>query len=206
MGEILKLICVLPLLFCLNEQVSLQLDSKIKEGTSVEFLKFSGPGKYDNYLIMNLPFEPMIDFLYQVQAVEDLTLKSRGEAHITVLTPLEYWNILRPLSITMTEIDHIAQDMQIQSSHFEILCLGEGKAVLGDKEQKTFFIVVQSQQLLEIRREIQKLVVSKGGAASDFDPSHFYPHITVGYTEEDLHESHGVMKDIHSCIYPIKPK
>lgn len=205
MSEFLKLICVLPLLFCANEQADpLRLDSKIKDGTSVEFLKFSGPGKYDNYLTMNLPFEPISDIFQQVQSVEGVILKSRGEAHITVVTPLEYWNILKPLSITMVEIDQIAQSLRIQDSQFEILCLGMGKAILGDKEQKTFFVVVQSEDLMDIRREIQRLVIAKGGAATDFDPAHFYPHITVGYTEDDLHESHGVIKDIRSCIYPIK--
>ena len=204
MNNFLKLIGLLSLSICLNTQAaSLYLDPKIKDGKAVEFLKFSGPGEYDNYLTMNLPFAPIKHLFEQVQEAEGLMLKSRGEAHITVLTPVEYWNILKPLSISISDIDQLAESMQIQSSRFEVRCLGMGKAMLHGKEEKTFFVVVESDDLLEIRRRIQKLVIAKGGAATDFDPNHFYPHITVGYTTDDLHEKHGVIKNLNSCVYVL---
>ncbi|MES2768220.1 MAG: hypothetical protein V4596_03660 [Bdellovibrionota bacterium] len=205
MHKFLKLITVLLYFASFGisaSENSLFIDSKIKNGESVEFLKFSGPGQWDNYLTMNLPFEPTTGLLQELQNKENLILKNRGEAHITVITPVEYWNILKPLNITMYEINQIAESMKIQSSQFDILCLGIGKST-ADKELKTFYIVVHSENLLNIRREIQSLVVAKGGNLNDFDPDHFYPHITLGYTQRDLHESDGVFKDKNTCIYQL---
>lgn len=89
--------------------------------------------------------------------------------------------------------------MQIQYSKFEIACLGVGKAKIGNSEEKTFYAVVESQDLITFRQEIQKLVVSRGGTETDFNPHNFYPHITVGFTSRDLHESDGVIKNKSTC-------
>ncbi|MES3036319.1 MAG: hypothetical protein V4736_00305 [Bdellovibrionota bacterium] len=183
----------------------LNLDSTIKNGKSVEFLKFSGPGAFDSYLTMNLPFAPMKTLLQQVQTTESVKLKDRGEAHITVVTPVEFWNDLKPYGVSIAEIDQIAEAMNIQNSAFQIICLGAGKKVIEDREEKTFYVVVQSDDLLKIRRKVQELLLSKeGGRASNFNPTKFYSHITLGYTLKDLHDSDGIIKDDKSCIHDIQ--
>lgn len=188
---------------CSVALTELSLDSTVKNGETVEFLKASGPGRLDNYLTMNLPYEPIQKLFKQIEVSEKTVLKSRGEAHITVLTPLEYWDTLKSF-VAMDEINQIAEDMKIQSSQFEVLCLGKAQAVLNDKQQQTYFVVVRSNDLLKIRHKIQKLFVAKGGKEKDFDPNHFYPHITVAFSERDLHEADGVIKDSNHCAYSIR--
>lgn len=94
----------------------------------------------------------------------------------------------------------MAINRNIQGSNFDVTCLGSGKK---DKDH-TYFIVVESQDLVEIRKDVQKLFVHRGGDPLAFNPTKFYPHITLGFTTRDLHESDGVIKDKRSCLYGIE--
>lgn len=177
---------------------TLTLDKKIQDGASVAFLTFAEPSQWGSWLQMNLPFEPMVNLKKQVEQIEGVTLKTRGEAHITVVTPVEYWNILKS-KISIEEINRIAEQMDIQNSTFEIVCLGRGQLNLA----KTYFVVVTSEDLTNIRKAVQNAFISKGGSPTVFDPLNFYPHITLGFTDRDLHESDGVVKGSNSCVYPL---
>jgi hypothetical protein len=179
------------------------LHSSVKDGASVKFHEFEGPGAFDSYLSMNLPFAPMKELFQQVVASENIQLTTRGEAHITVITPVEYWNLIRPYGVTMDEINKIARTRNIQFSKFEVICLGLGAIVINDHLEKTFYVVVSSNDLIQIREQVQKLLVSKGGNGSGFDPLAFYPHITLGFTKRDLHESDGIIKNEASCVSSI---
>ncbi|OGT48298.1 MAG: hypothetical protein A3E82_05775 [Gammaproteobacteria bacterium RIFCSPHIGHO2_12_FULL_38_11] len=50
--------------------------------------------------------------------------------------------------------------------------------------------------MLNIRRQIYQEYLANGGTRQAWDPDHYYPHITVGYSLRDLHESDGVIKDV----------
>lgn len=186
-----------------NAQI-LSLSSKVLRGNLVPFISHAGVGQFDNYLAMNLPFDPVADLFKQIITKEKRVMSSRGEAHITVVTPIEYWNVLRPKKISIQEIQSLAKRMQIQYSKFEILCLGMGKAKINNLEEKTFYVVVESEDLITFRKEIQKLVIARGGSETDFNPYSFNPHITVGFTSRDLHESDGVIKNKSSCTYKLR--
>ena len=165
----------------------------------VGFITHNGVGKYESYLQMNIFFAPVKKLFEDLDRdlYNSLSKKNaRKEAHITVITPVEYRNILEPAGMSMDRINQIALEMNIQNSDFEIICLGKGEKI----EQSTYFLVVESEDLLNIRRAIFKEFVKLGGKPSRFDPELFYPHITVGYTHRDLHlESDGVYKGMNSC-------
>lgn len=177
------------------------LAPKIHDGGSVPFLQFAGPGEFDSYLTMNLPYGPMPELVKQIETREQVSLKTRGEAHITVVTPVEFWHQLKPYGISMKQIDQIAKDFKIQSSPFQIICLGRGEAVLAGQPQQTYYVVVKSEALLAIRKNVQELVQDTDSA---FKAESFYSHITIGYTERDLHESDGILKDSNTCIADIE--
>ena len=104
--------------------------------------------------------------------------------------------------VTIEEIDHIARRMNIQASKFKVVCLGRGTK----DDMSTYYVVVKSEDLLNIRKEIETLFIKKGGEKRKFRAENFFPHITVGFTKRDLHESDGVIKDETSCIKPIELK
>lgn len=175
------------------------------------------PAIWKNYLQMNLNFEPVRRLKDQMAQLLGVSLdgydpatgltRPRVEAHITVITPPEYNEYLAG-SISMKRINEIAQEMNIQSARFEVIGVGSGAAYLNDqgevsrdgKKQETFFIVVQSEDLLKIRRAIYREALSNPNRImsrlGQMSPEVFFPHITIGYTFGDLHLGpHGVRKD-----------
>jgi 2'-5' RNA ligase len=119
---------------------------------------------------------------------------SQGEAHITVITPPEFSVLSKHVSIE--KINEISLDNNIQSSDLKILGLGTGRKDFSGKIEKTFFLIADSQNLRNIRHKIYDKYKANGGDPSLFDPTWFFPHITIGYTKTDLHENSGVIKNI----------
>lgn len=193
-----------PFVFWQASAQNLNLSNEIHKTESVEFLSFNQPNQWGSWLQQNLPYDPARQLTAQIENIYQVKLKSRGEAHITVITPIEYWNVLKPSGLTMEDINKIAVKMKIQQAKFQVLCLGRGSAQIENNSEQTYFIVVRSQDLFNIRREVQKLFVSKGGNETQFNPSQYYPHITLGFTKRDLHESDGIIKDERSCIRNIQ--
>lgn len=153
-----------------------------------------------SYLAMELPYAPFEKLRHEVEQSQHVSLQHRGEAHITIVTPPEYKKIHKKLS--MKEIDALAAEMGLQKSPYKLLCVGKGSV----KDQSTYYAVVESDRLFQIRRAIQMLYTSKGGKAEDFNPEAFYPHVTLGFTHKDLHAEDGVVKDASSCIYSLRPE
>jgi hypothetical protein len=172
------------------------------DGNSMSFVPHEGAGAFDNYLAMNLPEKPAKELALKLENWSGLHLTTRGEAHITVLTPIEFQKLRRVVSIR--EINELATQAGIQKSIVDIRCLGRGKLTIADKEESAFFVVVKSPELLAIRGKVAALFLSKGGRASEFNPDTFYPHITIGFTKRDLHFEDGIVKDETACIADLK--
>lgn len=169
------------------------------------FISHSAKRPMGSYLAMNLSYSPYNQLLEEVQKAEDLILKNRGEAHITVISPVEFDKVLKK-HLSIKEIEKIALDAKIQNALFNPVCVGRGQKEISDKLEKTYYVVVDSPELLEIRKAVQTAYVKKGGSAQDFMPETFYPHITLGFTSRDLHLEDGVIKNKDSCLYPFKEK
>ncbi len=177
---------------------SLTLSSNVFKSAELKFEAHHGPGAFDNYLSMKIPYEPVYRLSSFLGLIYPLKLKTRNEAHITVITPVEYDEILKA-HIKIEEIDAIAQQLNIQYSLFEVLCLGRGRAQVNNKTEETFYIVIKSGDLLKIRVAIYNLLKKRGGDPKWFSPQNYYPHITVAFSLRDLHQSDGVIKDEKSC-------
>lgn len=150
---------------------------------------------YKNYISYDLDFAPYKKKREELEKKLSINLKNRGEAHITLITPPEYDQLKKHLSDE--EIHQAAQKFLKTKPQFEILCTGTGSKVLHNQNEKTFFLVVKSEELLRFRQELTK---NKNIPTSEFNPQVFYPHITLGFTERDLHIDDGVIKDKSACL------
>lgn len=175
----------------------ISISRNVLNGQSEPFISHQGTGPFDTYLTMELPFAPVKE-VYKTLLNRGSALTTRGEAHITVVTPTEFTDELAGY-ISMNEIDTLAKDLKIQEAKFSIVCLGSVEKMVDGKFTKAFYLVVESEALLNIRREILKKISSEGGAPALFDPEDFFPHITVGYINRDLHKSDGIYKDTSTC-------
>lgn len=143
-------------------------------------------------LVRDIPFHAVNELKARVESELKLKLQDRGEAHITIITPPE-GGALRKF-FTQSEWERMALE-ELPGLDFEAICVGVGRK--GDLV--TTFIVVNSEFALNWRRALQKEFIARGGKVQDFDPEIFYPHITLGFTERDLHLQDGVIKNSTSC-------
>lgn len=172
---------------------AMRIDPQLYENSSLAFKSHS------NYLTMEVNYPPVKRLYEELQSHLDIALKTRGEAHITVVTPIEFDKVLKK-KMSIQEIDALAKAQGIQSFSFEAKCVGMGKATIKGKEERTYFVVVHSEDLLRLRKEIHDQFVKNGGDTHAFDPNNYYSHITIGFTARDLHEADGVIKGTNSCL------
>lgn len=168
----------------------------------VKTLYYAGQGEFDTYLAKNIWFEPVQAYWKNLQRVLGATLINRGEAHITVITPPEYYSVLRQHT-SIAEINQIADSLRMQEMKFEIVCLGRGQIRIDGVLERTYYLVVRSPDLLRLRTAIYDRYLQNGGKKGAFNPDNYYPHITVGFTKRDLHESDGIKKGDNTCIQAV---
>lgn len=161
------------------------------------FVKNDARTHFGTYLVRNVPFAPIHILKQLLENSFNMQLLDRGEAHITVITPPEYEALKNKIDIH--EI-HQMVEHTLQSSSFDPVCIGEGTLQIDGKSESTYFVVVNSSDLFEVRRTIAERFYQRGGSRSAFDPETYYPHITIGYTKRDLHAQDGIVKDQNSCI------
>ncbi len=195
MKSLITLLALVPALV-----LAYDLDSKALHNEDIPFLGHHADKPFGSYLTLEVHYAPVKKLLSQLESDVGL-LKNRGEAHITVITPVEFDRVLKPAGVTIQEINEIALEAKIQASKFTPVCVGAGSATIDGKLEKTYFMVVKSPELLAIRKKVADLYDSKDADPARFDPDHFYPHITLGYTWDDLHEQpHDVFKGIRACL------
>ena len=176
------------------------IDKSILETKKIPFKSHQGKKEFDTYLTMELPFAPIEKLLHELEKKIGKKLISRKEAHITVVTPVEYMQILSPI-LSMNKIENIAKNLNIQSSPFKIKCLGKAQV----KKDETYYLVVESEALQKVRSQITKEFIMDRGPMGLFKPiKGYYPHITIGFTKRDLHFEDGVIKNEETCIADIK--
>lgn len=191
---IFLLACVAP---AKASPIPLLLDQRGHAVHGMPFIPRHSPGYA---LALNVPYAPVKALREALNAVLGTELRfftgwdPAGEAHVTVITPPE-WEILST-RLCADEVDAIALMYGIQRADLRILGLGSGKAMLEDKEEQTFFLIAESLTLRWIRLAVHKAYVAKGGNPADWDPSWYFPHVTVGFTKTDLHEQQGVIKNV----------
>ena len=151
---------------------------------------------HPDYLAANVPLQPIAALRTAVESTLAGKLKNRGEAHVTTLTPAEFGILKRKLS--GSEIDAMALRAGVQTAKLSVKCVG-----MGEKgKDRTFYVVVDSTDLVAVRKALATAYVAKGGRPSDFDAANFFPHVTLGFTKRDLFESDGVTKSVASCPNP----
>ena len=180
----------------------LDLEHSIHDTRELTFIPHTGAAdSFDNALALNVDSSQLPRLRRAITSRIGRPLKFftgwdlKGEAHVTTITPPEYRDVLRPY-VSMTEINAVARQLDIQDADLRVLGLGSGARIIEGQREETFFLVVESAKLREIRRMIHALFVRRGGQTEDFDPERFFPHLTIGYTHSDIHESHGLIKDL----------
>jgi len=180
------------------------ISESLMHGSKVKFQSHNDPHPYMTYLQQTLDFNA-VKHLYTSLQASNPHLQNRGDAHITVINPQEYDQVLSKAGVTMHEIERIALRHHIQSAKFTPLCMGRSRVNIRAGPDEVYFIVVKSPALVKIRQEVQKLYVKKGGEISLFQAEAFWPHITVAFTKSDVFLfPDQVFKGLNACVKPVR--
>ena len=205
MKSILFFVLLSSLSFTTWAQTELTLPTDVYHNEDEVFYSHIGDGPFDSSLAMSIRYEPIKNLRIQLNKSLEKDLdyfkgwNVEGEAHITVVTPTEYYRVLKT-KLSMKEIEAIADRYDIQKAKISILGMGSGKALIDGKNEETYFVIVDSYDLRLIRQMIFYEFTRRGGDRSAFDPTWFFPHITVGFTKRDLHESDNIIKNLRSSF------
>lgn len=145
------------------------------------------------YISYLLPYEKYHGLLKRLENKLGRKLRNRSEAHITIITPPEY--VILKQVIPEDEFKHMTNEFLIAKPQYKEICLGIGVAK-NNPELKTYYLVVDSKDMFAFRHKLAQVAkLSK----SQFNSDDFYPHITLGFTDRDLHQQDGVLKTKDTC-------
>ena len=194
------------------QTTELKLPTDIYQNNEEIFQSHQGDGAFDNTLAMTVKYGPIKDLRAQLESALNVKLdyfkawNPDGEAHITVITPVEFHTVLKN-KLTMNEIEAIAQRYDLQDSRLSLMGLGSARIKLNGKDEETYFVIADSYDLRNIRHQIFYEFTRRGGDRAAFDPTWYFPHITIGYTKRDLHEADGILKNLkfsHDSRFRLK--
>lgn len=188
----IKIIKKVVLLFTISPLCLFADETQITLSKSIyNKVAFSSQFSEDGALIRNVKFSPVDNLRKQLEKKFNISLESRGEAHITTLTPPEaqgWFTDKKGVNylISTAEIQS-KYSKSLQNTKFEVDCIdrktdGAGKTV--------FYIVVKAPDLFEVRKEIQNEVERRAEFTNKetfFQSGSYYPHITIGYIGGDVH-------------------
>lgn len=101
------------------------------------------------YLSLPLRYAPF-DYLRQhLEQALQVPLKTRKEAHVTIITPIEFKAI--QAHISMQELVAIAQKMELERLPLRLLCIGEGATTRREQTLSTCFAIVEPSALISAR-------------------------------------------------------
>ncbi|KAI7831791.1 hypothetical protein BC939DRAFT_150250 [Gamsiella multidivaricata] len=179
----------------------------------ISFSLFQGTELFTNWVGLNVDFQyvkPIFDLVNTTQTLGNGTLLSRGEAHVSIILPTEYDQVLHPAGVTIEELNTLASTKnRLQRSKFELECLGRVQVVSkpdGVFQQSVQIILKNYKDLIHFREEVFKLYVKKGGNPALFAAENFTPHITLGFKHRDIFIEDGVYKGKNACIHKIVAK
>ena len=190
----------------------ISLSTSIQDTSKMSLDTYKGPlEQFGSFLVLDVEYNQVKNMRRDVEAVIGRKLdflkllRPEGEAHVTTFTPVEARRIIareegEAGKLSMDDIEAIAQKTDLKNLDLQIKGVGSGSKLINGNLEETFFLIVDSEKLRSVRHQINDLYLSRGGDPEQFKPDHFYPHITIGYTARDLHESDGVLKDKENSI------
>lgn len=172
---------------------------------------FSSQFIEDGALIRNINYSavksliPLIKEKFPEIVPEIESLQTRGEAHITVITPPEaqgwFNKDKKGINFLISSIElHKKYFSSLQKTKFTPRCIGKQS---NDKGNTVFYIVVESDDLFAIREEIQREMESRAKFSKKkvyFSAKNYFPHITIGFIGGDVH---GVSKGLDTCVIDL---
>lgn len=189
---------ILLLLFSENLWANIQLDKTIYEK-----MNYNPQYAKEGALTYNVNFKVIKSLKKQIEQQDKVRLQTRGEAHITIITPPEYNGPKRNKENQLPGLKKYLQmeeilnrfEKKLQNLNFKVGCIGK----LTNKKNTVYYLVLNSPELSKVRQEILAEATRRAkwnNQNHNFESLKWYPHITIGFTKADIHNQ---PKEITTC-------
>lgn len=152
-----------------------------------------------NYVSLDLAYPYYKMVFDKLETRLKTPLKNRGEAHITLVTPPEF-KILAT-KISPKRIHELANQFMATNPPIQNMCVGHFEKKLTSQLEHVYYVVIEAPELVEFRKQ---LALESGLEKNAFDPELFFPHVTIGFTDRDMHYEDGAIKSPQSCPDNLK--
>ncbi len=170
---------------------------------------FSDQFSEDGAMIRNIDFKAVNNLIPQLERtfakeLKGQKLEDRGESHITVITPPEgktgFFKGSRGIDLVLPTKKMIQMyKKKMQEALYTPLCIGMQQNK--DKSKTVFYIVINSEDIIDIRNSIYYYVQRKDKTIPFHPTKNYFSHITIGFVGGDVH---GVDKSSKSCVANIE--
>jgi hypothetical protein len=154
-----------------------------------------------DHVAMQIPYEPLRRLKDELERREGMSLQSRPDASLLVLNPQEL-KILRT-RLGLEEIHQFIAKTELQKIPYRPLCLGIMRHEEGSQKLRTYFLTVESQGIKDLRRQLSRRFVEKGGKPHSFQPDAYQARITVAYNQRDLLREEALSSSNNPCAYRL---
>ena len=130
----------------------IDLSKSVTNNDQLPFITHHGSADMDNALAMNIQYAPVKAVREQLSAYLQFKLhyftgwNANGEAHVTVITPPEYANVIKQY-VSMARIEELAKQADIQHAVVDIIGIGSGDVKINGKQEQTYFLIVSSTRI-----------------------------------------------------------
>lgn len=193
---------ILALLFSLSIGAVETLRVDLKALEAIDQRPYFKPAP--DMVTIPLPVAPLQQIRGALEAKLGRKLLPKDTAFITVVSPAEFRVIGQTLK--MNTLDKIVAKEGSMKAAIKALCVKKMTTSLGGKTEESWYVDVESPQLLELRQSIWRRFLVNGGLTGEFLWKRWSPHITVGFTSADSHDEDRVIKDKSECVYRLEAK
>ncbi len=143
-----------------------------------DFVSHPADGGSPGWLALPVSHEAVQKLVAGIEHIRGIELQDRGESHITVITPPEAQSIREQAGIPIEALEAYALP-KLEAARWQVLGVGSARDLL----KQTFFLVVDSPDLLALRRDLADVFQLD---RDTFDPAAQDFHITIGFVQSDI--------------------
>ena len=159
---------------------------------------------HSDWVGIPLPFAPVEELRLALEKQLGKKLQHRGEAQITVITPSE-WRVISQV-LKMNTLDKLVTELKASEAKIKVKCLKKVSVMLAGRSEESWVVSLEAPELYELRQKIWRRFLANGGISHEFPWKRWAPHVTVGFTAQDLHDEDRVSKDRSDCSFELKSR
>ena len=138
----------------------------------------------EGQLIIPIPYPEIQILAAELEKRDGTKLVPQQQGHLKVVTNSE-WRILNQ-RLSMDDLEKLATKYSMMKMTFTPKCLAKVEVVIREKRDHSWVVVGAADEVMQLRREIWRFYMTKGGAGPEFQWKKWHPVVTVASTTSNF--------------------